>query len=120
MKHLLQQKIVGIMSRCVDMTVATTRPDGAPQATVVSFVHDGLTVYFACSAKSQKAANISHEPRVSLTMTIPYKNWLEIEGLSIAATATEVEDANEISSIGKLIVIGFPRSADWNRPLGTH
>jgi hypothetical protein len=34
MKYQLQQKIQDILDQCVDMTVATVRPDGAPQATV--------------------------------------------------------------------------------------
>ena len=37
MKHELQQRTIGILSRCMDTTIATIRPDGSPQATV-SFV----------------------------------------------------------------------------------
>lgn len=37
------------------MTIATIRDDGYPQATVVGFVHDGLTIYFGSDRNSQKA-----------------------------------------------------------------
>jgi len=116
MKHAIQEQIVDIMSRCNDMTVATVRPDGAPQATVVSFVHDGLTMYFACGAQSQKAGNIAHEPRVSVTMTPPYDSWTGIEGLSMAATATEVTGAAEIETFRRLMLARFPAIAEMEEP----
>jgi general stress protein 26 len=103
MKFQLQQKIQDILDQCVDMTVATVGSDVAPQATVVSFVCDGLIIYFVCGASSQKAVNITHDPRVAVTMTPPYGNWDEIEGLSIAGTAEAVTDAKEMSEIGGLI-----------------
>ena len=108
MQYELLQKIQGIFGQCVDMTVATVRPDGAPQATVVSFVHKGLVLYFASAATSQKAANIACDSRVAVTMTAPYDNWNEIEGLSIAAIAEEVQDVIQISEITRLIVKRFP------------
>lgn len=111
MKHDLLETITRILSRCMDMTVATVRPDGAPQATVVSYAHDGLTIYFGCGADSQKARNIAHESRVSLTMTEPYADWLKIKGLSIAATATEVTSPGEMTAVGKLMFARFPEVA---------
>ncbi|UDL90732.1 pyridoxamine 5'-phosphate oxidase family protein [Mesorhizobium sp. PAMC28654] len=109
MKHELQKKMINILARCMDMTIATTRSDGSPQATVVSFVHDGLLLYFGCGAGSQKAVNISRDPRVSVAMTAPYENWLEIKGLSMAATATEVVVPSELTEVGRLMVQRFPQ-----------
>jgi general stress protein 26 len=109
MKYQLQQKIQDILDRCIDMTIATVRPDGAPQATVVSFVHDGLTIYFVCGASSQKVANIAIDPRVAVTVTPPYNGWDEIEGLSIAAIADVITDAKEMSEIGGFVQQRFPQ-----------
>ncbi|TIS55855.1 MAG: pyridoxamine 5'-phosphate oxidase [Mesorhizobium sp.] len=109
MKHEIQRKMVEILERCMDMTIATIRSDGSPQATVVSFVHDGLLLYFGCGAGSQKAMNISRDPRVSVAMTAPYQNWLEIKGLSIAATATEVVAPSELTEVGGLMLRRFPQ-----------
>ena len=109
MKHDLRNKILSVMSRCVDMTVATVRPDGAPQATIVSFAHDGLTLYFGCGAASQKAANIAFDPRVSVTMAAPYRDWMAIEGLSMAAIATEVSVPAELEVVGRLMRERFPQ-----------
>ena len=114
MQHALQEKIVDILSRCRDLTVATVRPDGAPQATVVSFVHDGLVVYFACGRQSQKAANIAQEPRVSLAMTVPFDDWMKIAGLSMAAHATMVTDPSEQALVWRLMLERFPQIAEMD------
>lgn len=111
MTQNLHEKIVRILSRCNDMTVATVRPDGAPQATVVSFAHDGLIVYFGCGADSQKARNIANDRRVSITMTEPYADWLQIRGLSASGTAGEVTLPAEKGKIGRLMLERFPQLA---------
>ncbi|MFO1143736.1 MAG: pyridoxamine 5'-phosphate oxidase family protein [Amaricoccus sp.] len=112
MQHDLQNRILDILSRTKDMTLATVRPDGAPQATVVSFANDGMTLYFGCGAGSQKAANIAREPRVSVTVTPPYSSWDTIEGLSMAATAREVTASGELAAVGELMRDRFPQLAD--------
>ena len=116
MKHRLQEQIIEILDRCPDMTIATVRPDGAPQATVVSFVHDGMLIYFGCGAHSQKAANIAGEPRVSLTVTPAYENWWSIRGLSIAAVAEEVTTKGELENVGKLMLQRFPQIRELEMP----
>lgn len=107
MKHELQQKILDILSNCVDMTIATVRPDGAPQATVVSFAHDGLMIHFGCGTGSQKAENLARDPRVSITVTPPYGDWMQIRGLSMSGTATELAVPGEIAKVGQLMIDRF-------------
>jgi general stress protein 26 len=116
MKQTTCDKVTNILSRCVDMTIATVRPDGAPQATVVSFAHDGLLIYFGCGADSQKAQNITHDRRVSITVTPPYDDWMHIQGLSLAGTASEVHSAGEKAAIGKLMFARFPEAANIQPP----
>ena len=50
----LRQKILSILEAGCEMTVATVRPDGYPQATTVNYVSDGLVIYFGCAAEFQK------------------------------------------------------------------
>ena len=50
MDSAVQEKIAAILARATDMTIATVRPDGFPQATTVGYVNDGLTLYFGTSA----------------------------------------------------------------------
>jgi nitroimidazol reductase NimA-like FMN-containing flavoprotein (pyridoxamine 5'-phosphate oxidase superfamily) len=87
MDSVLEQEIVSILNEANDLTIATVREDGYPQATTVSYVNDGLTIYFGCAAKSQKAQNIARCTKVSVTVNLPYANWSEIRGLSIGGRA---------------------------------
>jgi len=66
----LRRKILKLLDQHRLMTLATNRPDGWPQATV-GYVKDGLTLYFLCNLKSQKAANLARDSRVSLTVGRP-------------------------------------------------
>ena len=59
-------KILQLLDENRVMTVATLRPDGWPQATVVGYVHDDLMLYFAVARISQKFANIARDPRISI------------------------------------------------------
>lgn len=116
MKQATRERIIDILDRCKDMTIATVRPDGAPQATVVSFVHDGLLIYFGCGAESQKAENLAHDRRVSITMTAPYEDWMQIQGLSLAGTAGEVTSPREKDGVTELMLKRFPEAATIPQP----
>lgn len=83
MKAGLRTKSLAIMGAAKDMAIATLRKGRFPQNTTVSFVNDGLVVYFACVLNSQKSVNLARDDRVSVTMTAPYTSWNEIMGLSM-------------------------------------
>ncbi len=87
MDPTLKQEIVSILDDANDLTIATVREDGYPQATTVSYVNDGLTIYFGCAAQSQKAKHIGHSAKVSFTVNLPYAGWDEIRGLSVGGKA---------------------------------
>jgi general stress protein 26 len=108
MNPALRDEILAIMDGANDMTLATIRADGYPQATTVSYAHDGLTLYFGCAGDSQKARNLAHEDRVSLTINLRYANWGEIRGLSMGGRATRISDPREMERVGQLLVRKFP------------
>ena len=116
MQKALRKKIETILAATADMTIATVRPDGFPQATTVSYVSDGLTIYFVTGAQSQKAKNLARNHKVSLTVDRPYKTWNEIEGLSLGGTAARVTAPAEIAKIEKLMARKFPQAADFSMP----
>ena len=87
MDKSLDKTILNILTESNDMSLATLRPDGFPQATTVSYVSDGMTIYFATGAHAQKAQNLAQCDKVSLTVDRPYSNWNEILGLSLGGTA---------------------------------
>jgi general stress protein 26 len=107
------KKILAILEGASEMTIATVRPDGFPQATTVSYVHDGLTVYFGTAADSQKARNIALCDKVSLTVNLPFDRWEEILGLSMGARAQRVTDRAEIAKVGRLMLKKFPEGTDF-------
>lgn len=96
MDPALKEEILSILQGASDMTIATVRDDGYPQATTVSYVNDDLAIYFGCAAKSQKAKNIARSNKISLTVNMPYTNWDDIRGLSMGGRAERVTDPREM------------------------
>ena len=54
MDTAIRKQVVSITDDIDDLTIATVRKDGYPQATTVSYVNDGLTIYFGTTSDSQK------------------------------------------------------------------
>lgn len=107
------REIIAILREGRDMTVATIRPDGAPQATTVSYASDGLTIFFGCAADSQKAVNLARDNRVAITVNLPYQDWTQIRGLSLSGRARRVSNADQITRIGLLFLEKFPEVAQF-------
>lgn len=109
----LKQEIVSILDDANDMTIATIRTDGYPQATTVSYVNDGLKIYFGCAAASQKSTNLARNSKVSLTVNLPYTSWNDIRGLSIGGRAERVTNPQEVEQAGQLMFEKFPQIARY-------
>lgn len=108
MRMVLKRQIVELLDRHRIMTIATNRPDGWPQATVVGYCNDGLVVYCLIAKDSQKYANIVRDPRVSLAIANDYPQPLQIKGLSIAARAVETTDPGEREHVRELLLRRYP------------
>ena len=78
MKHEFKRQIVELLDQHRIMTVATNRADGWPQATVVGYANDGLIIYCLVARDSQKFANITRDPRVSIAIANDYPQPLQI------------------------------------------
>jgi PPOX class probable F420-dependent enzyme len=112
----LKRFILGIIEQAHDLTLATVREDGYPQATTVSYAHDGLVIYIGIGKDSQKARNIRRSGKVSLTIDTPYSSWAEIKGLSMGARAELLADPREIAHAARCLVARFPEAAAWGDP----
>lgn len=108
-EQTLKAKILALLDENRIMTVATVRPDGWPQATMVGYVHDDLTLYFAVARASQKLANIDRNSRVSIAIGRDIPNGMR--GLSMAARVSEVSDLDEIQRLNALIAQRYPEQA---------
>ena len=113
MDQKFENQIISLIDSVDDMTIATVRDDGFPQATTVSYVNDGLDLYFMTAADSQKVKNIAANNKVSLTINSEYQSWDEIEGLSMAALAQPVDDLEEQERIGELLMKKFPEAEQY-------
>jgi general stress protein 26 len=113
MDKSMQDFILGIVDNGKDLTLATIRPDGYPQATTVSYANDGLTIYVGIGKHSQKANNIRHCNKVSLTINADYPDWNHIQGLSMGALAEIVSNPEEIKHATDCMIKRFPQVADW-------
>lgn len=113
MDRALETTISKLLASENDMTIATVREDGYPQATTVSYVSDGLKIYFGCDPGSQKARNIAPSNKVSLTIDAPYASWEEIKGLSIGGTAERVTDKQELSRMDRLMHAKYPQINEY-------
>jgi general stress protein 26 len=107
--------ILDILESRNDLTLATLRPDGFPQANTVSYASDGLTLYFGTGRDSQKLRNIQYSRKVSLTIDVPYADWNEIRGLSMGAIAEVLtDDSAESLRAMEALTTKFP--AVWEMP----
>jgi nitroimidazol reductase NimA-like FMN-containing flavoprotein (pyridoxamine 5'-phosphate oxidase superfamily) len=112
--------ILELLRRHDNLTLATVRPDGYPQATTVGYVNDGLTIYIGVGTQSQKAANIARCDKVSLAIDRDEPDWNRIQGLSMGGRARIVDDPQEVARAGALMMAKFPQLSKMEPPdLGT-
>ena len=104
MDESIRHKILTLLDQHRIMTIATLRQDGWPQATTVGYANEGLTLYFLCGRDSQKAANLAHNDRVSLTIDHDTTDLMAITGLSMAAHAQVVDEPAEVERILQLLI----------------
>jgi len=101
--------ILGQLRRYRVMTLATQRPDGYPQATIVAFANDRLTLFAAVDSNSQKARNIRRNPKVSVAIGSDRREWSKITGLSMAGRARVLRKADEIARARTCLLKRFPQ-----------
>jgi PPOX class probable F420-dependent enzyme len=87
----MRRFILRLLKAHRNMSLATVRRDGYPQATTVAYANDGLTLYFATDRDSQKVRNLRYSPKVSLTINKDWAGWQRIQGLSVGGRAKILE-----------------------------
>lgn len=104
----MKDKAVDILDQNRLMAIATNRPDGWPQCTMVGYANDDILIYFVISRLSQKFANIERDDRVSLVVGRDFHDPSSIKALSIAARASEVRDEKQRRRAMKLLLDRHP------------
>lgn len=102
-----------ILDSATNVTLATIRPDGYPQATIVNYIHEGLDIYIGVGKESQKVTNILHCNKVSLAVNADFTDWEHVHGLSLGGVAEIVTDLENSARIEKAMDAKFPEMQEW-------
>lgn len=113
MDQAFKEFVLKVIDGASDLTLATVRPDGYPQATTVSFAHDKLNLFVGIGKHSQKANNVRYNSKVSLTINLPYHDWREIQGLSMSALAEVLAPGPDVELAKSCLLKRFPQIAEW-------
>ena len=97
------------------MTIATLRPDGWPQATIVGYANDGLAVYFLVARTSQKLMNIQFDDRIAIAVGEEPRDG-HIQTVYAAANAVELVDPEQRARCWQLLRQRHPNLADYDMP----
>lgn len=76
--------------------LATTRRDGRPHVMPVGAIWDQGSFYFTAGAGTQKAKNLSHDPRCTITVAAPGTD------IVVEAEAHRVTDDGELRRVAEL------------------
>ena len=112
----MEDKAIRILDAHRIMSIATVRPDGWPQNTVVGYANDGLLVYFLISRDSQKFANIEQEGRVAIAVAKEPDDIRHITAVFAGAEASEVTDPKQRQHGWELLAKRHPNLADYMLP----
>lgn len=112
----MQQTAIEILNANRIMTVATVRPDGWPQATMVGYANDGLLLYFLIYRTSQKFGNIAHNEKISIAVGKEPAELRQIKAVYAGCTVEEVTDLSERSKAWMLLAERHPNLTDLAPP----
>lgn len=112
----MEQKATDILDTHRIMAIATVRPDGWPQTTIVGYANDGLLLYFLISRTSQKFANILHDDRVSIAIGDEPRDFRELKALYAGAHASEVTDPKQRERAWRLLMQRHPNLTEFELP----
>ena len=112
----MEQPAIEILDSHRIMTIATVRPDGWPQATIVGYANEGWRLYFLIYRTSQKFENISRDNRVSVSVGHEPSELRQIKAVYAGCCAREVTDLKERSHAWTLLAERHPNLTDLAPP----
>jgi len=112
----MEQPVIGILNANRIMTIATVRPDGWPQATIVGYANEGWSLYFLIYRDSQKFANMARDNRVAITIGSEPPEIRAIKAVYAGCKVSEVTDPGEQSHAWNLLAKRHPNLTDLAPP----
>lgn len=112
----MEDKAIKILDSHRIMAIATNRPDGWPQNTVVGYANDGLLIYFMISRKSQKFDNILSDNRVALAIAKEPADFHQLKAVFAGAEASEVTNEDQRKEAWRLLTARHPNLVEYQMP----
>lgn len=112
----MEQLALTILNANRLMTIATVRPDGWPQATIVGYANEGFRIYFLVYRDSQKFANIAKDNRVAVTVGEEPRSLDQIKAVYAGCEVCEVTDLGERSRAWTVLAERHPNLTDLAPP----
>ena len=112
----MEEKAVKILNSHRTMAIATNRPDGWPQNTLVGYANDGLLIYFMISRESQKFENIQKDNRVALAIAKEPTDFHQLKAVFAGAEASEVTNEDQRLEAWRLLTNRHPNLLDYEMP----
>ncbi|PLX11725.1 MAG: pyridoxamine 5-phosphate oxidase [Marinilabiliales bacterium] len=107
-----QQSIDKIVKTLKDhniCTIATVDKEGNPLAHTVTYISEGLHVYFSTNPASRKAVNFRLNSTVAYTIDKYVEDWSETIGLQVTAKVAKVDEASETAGVMRKFMKKFPQ-----------
>jgi nitroimidazol reductase NimA-like FMN-containing flavoprotein (pyridoxamine 5'-phosphate oxidase superfamily) len=98
------------------MAIATTRPDGWSQTTIVGYANAGFDLYFLVFRSSQKFHNIERDNRVSIAVGHEPRDLAQLQALYAGGFAEEVSDPNKRELAWTLLSERHPNLTQFQLP----
>jgi PPOX class probable F420-dependent enzyme len=89
-----------LLDRPLFAHLATVRPDGSPQSSVMWFDWDGSAIRMTHTKTRQKFKNLEHQPRVAVSIADPDDEYRFIE---VRGAVTNIEDDDDKASFYKAL-----------------
>lgn len=113
---MVEETAIGILDSHRIMAIATVRPDGWPQTTMVGYANVGLILYFLIFRSSQKFANIENDDRVSVAVGEEPRTLGELQALFAAGHASEIAEPAERDDAWRLLAERHPNLVGLDPP----
>jgi nitroimidazol reductase NimA-like FMN-containing flavoprotein (pyridoxamine 5'-phosphate oxidase superfamily) len=112
----MEQPAITILNAHRIMTIATVRPDGWPQATIVGYANEGFRLYFLTYRSSQKFENIARDSRVAITVGQEPTELRQIKAVYAGCEVRELTDNKERGRAWMLLAERHPNLTDLAPP----
>lgn len=115
----LRDRILNFLAHHHVMTLATVRPDGFPQATMVYYVNSDLLLHFATDPGSQKAGNIRLNNKVSVAIAGQTERAYKLNAFYLSGTAKRITDPGLVREVQLKLFQAIPEAKRF-APANTH